>query len=458
MDTKELQAIKNRFGIIGLDPKLNRAIEVALQVSVTDLSVLVMGESGVGKESFPRIIHAFSRRKSQKYLSINCGAIPEGTIDSELFGHEKGSFTGAISDRKGYMEEADGGTIFLDEVGELPMATQARLLRVLETGEFLRVGSSEVRHTNVRVVAATNVNIREAIARGRFREDLYYRLAAVSIFVPPLRERDKRDIGLLFRTFSAQIASDNHFPKIELDEEAERKLASCYWRGNIRQLKNVVNQISVLEQGRKITVDILNKYLAEGEMNTQLVLASEVNSSRPEARPDANTGLIMAWMQRLQGDLDRMNSRISDIAGHTIPAQMVVEETPTIRAQVVEHDDPSAQQPTEVAQAYPQPAQPVYPAQPTQYPQQAGQYPPQAGAYPAVAPAGPAYGAAAGALNTTPMTPMDELTTVTLPEMETRMIKQTLIRCRGNRTKAARILGISSRTLFRRIKDLDIHV
>ena len=260
IDEKELQAIKQRFQIIGNTPALNRAIEIATQVAGTDLSVLITGESGVGKESFPKIIHQFSPRKHEKYIAVNCGAIPEGTIDSELFGHEKGSFTGALNDRKGYFEVADGGTIFLDEVGELPLPTQARLLRVLEVGEFIKVGSSNVLKTNVRVVAATKLNIPKAIQEGKFREDLYYRLNAVQIAVPPLRER-KNDIPLLFKKFASDFAEKYRMPTIYLTPEAQEVLVDYYWQGNIRQLKNIVEQLSIIEEHREITSDCLQNYL-----------------------------------------------------------------------------------------------------------------------------------------------------------------------------------------------------
>ena len=248
----DLVSLKQRFGVIGNSELLNRALEVAVRVAPTDLSVLVTGESGVGKEFFPQIIHAYSARKHNKYIAVNCGAIPEGTIDSELFGHEKGSFTGAVEARKGYFEEADGGTIFLDEVAELPLSTQVRLLRVLQTGEFMRVGSARVQRTDVRVVAATNMNLQEAIEKGRFREDLYYRLNTVPIAVPALRDR-REDIFLLFRKFASDVAVQYRMPPITLDDEARRMLEGYYWRGNIRQLKNVAEQISAIEENRVVT-------------------------------------------------------------------------------------------------------------------------------------------------------------------------------------------------------------
>ena len=260
MTNQELQSLKNRYDIIGNDPALNRALEVALAVAPTDITVLVTGESGVGKENIPKIIHQNSARKSGKYFAINCGAIPEGTIDSELFGHEKGSFTGAHEMRRGYFEEADGGTLFLDEIGELPMASQAKLLRVLQSGEFIRVGSSKVLKTDVRVIAATNVNLTEAIAEGRFREDLYYRLNTVPIKVPALRERS-HDIALLFRKFASDFAEKYRMPAIQLTEDAKAMLLAYPWPGNVRQLKNITEQISVIETNREINTEILQKYL-----------------------------------------------------------------------------------------------------------------------------------------------------------------------------------------------------
>lgn len=256
----DIQDLKQRFEIIGNSPALNRAIEVAVQVAPTDLSVLITGESGTGKEVFPQIIHQYSSRKHGKYIAVNCGAIPEGTIDSELFGHEKGSFTGALSDRKGYFQEADEGTIFLDEVGELPLPTQVRLLRVLETGEFIRVGSSKVIKTNVRVIAATNLNIPKAIEEGKFREDLYYRLNTVPIQILPLRERPE-DIHLLFRKFARDFAEKYRMPPLKLDDEARILLENYRWPGNVRQLKNITEQISIIEQTREITAEVLQRYL-----------------------------------------------------------------------------------------------------------------------------------------------------------------------------------------------------
>ncbi len=272
----DIQQIKQRFGIIGNSPGLNRAIDIAVQVAPTDLTVLITGESGTGKEIFPQIIHQLSVRKHNSYIAVNCGAIPEGTIDSELFGHEKGSFTGAVKSRKGYFEEADGGTIFLDEVGELPLSTQVRLLRVLETGEYIKVGSSHVMKTNVRVVAATNVNLQQAIQKGKFREDLYYRLNTVPVRIPPLRER-KEDIHLIFRKFAQDFSEKYRMPPIRLQEDAVHLLKSYSWKGNVRQLKNVTEQISVIEENRNINAETLSKYLPEETHNLPAIYGETVN-------------------------------------------------------------------------------------------------------------------------------------------------------------------------------------
>lgn len=276
MDKSEIQQVKMRFGIIGNAESLNRAIDVAMQVAATDLTVLITGESGVGKESFPKIIHQYSRRKHGPYIAVNCGAIPEGTIDSELFGHEKGAFTGAIGERKGYFGEANGGTIFLDEVGELPLSTQARLLRVLETGEFMKVGSSKVEKTDVRIVAATNVNFSKAISQGKFREDLYYRLSTVPIQIAPLRER-KNDIILLFKKFASDFAEKYRMPGITLTDKAKEVLSSYRWPGNIRQLKNITEQISIIEKNREVDEDTIRRYLPEAE-NMQTLPALSDNT------------------------------------------------------------------------------------------------------------------------------------------------------------------------------------
>jgi transcriptional regulator with PAS, ATPase and Fis domain len=293
-----VQSIKQRFEIIGNDPKLNRAIEKAIQVAPTDISVLVIGESGVGKESIPKIIHSLSHRKHGKYIAVNCGAIPEGTIDSELFGHEKGAFTGATSTREGYFEVANGGTIFLDEVGELPLTTQVRLLRVLENGEFIKVGSSQVQKTNVRIVAATNVNLFNAIEKGKFREDLYYRLSTVDISLPPLRER-KEDIHLLFRKFAADFAHKYKMPPLKLDENAIQLLQKFRWSGNIRQLRNVAEQLSVLETNRDITAITLQSYLPTEGTN----LPSVINDKKSDSDFNTEREILYKVLFDMKSDL-----------------------------------------------------------------------------------------------------------------------------------------------------------
>lgn len=306
----DILSVKQRFGIIGNSELLNRALEVAVRVAPTDLSVLVTGESGVGKEFFPQIIHAYSSRKHNKYVAVNCGAIPDGTIDSELFGHEKGSFTGAIDSRKGYFEEADGGTIFLDEVGELPLSTQVRLLRVLQTGEFMRVGSAKVQKTNVRVVAATNADLMKAISEGKFREDLYYRLNTVPISVPALRERPE-DIYVLFRKFASDVAVQYRMPAITLDPAARHMLERYYWRGNIRQLKNVAEQISAVEESRTITPEILARYLPDQNMESS---PSVMNTTKAE---DLNSEreLLYKVLFDMRSDINDLKRMVSDMHG-----------------------------------------------------------------------------------------------------------------------------------------------
>lgn len=340
MQTSELQAVKQRFGIIGNNSLLNRAIDIAVQVANTDLSVLITGESGVGKENFPQIIHQYSYRKHNSFIAINCGAIPEGTIDSELFGHEKGAFTSATSDRKGYFEVADGGTIFLDEVGELPLSTQVRLLRVLEAGEFMRVGSSKVQKTNVRIVAATNVNMLEAIQNNKFREDLYYRLNAVPIYVPPLRER-KEDILLLFRKFANDFAEKYNMPPIKLSEEAQILLQKYYWKGNIRQLKNVTEQISVIEHNRDISSDILAKYLPDSETRQMPALFSQ-GSSHDKSFNDEREILyqVLFDMKKDMNDLKKLVNNIIK-QGNINISEDPVYEVPTIFEQQQETHIPT---------------------------------------------------------------------------------------------------------------------
>jgi DNA-binding NtrC family response regulator len=339
MTQQELLAINQRFGIIGQNPQLNRDIEIAVQVARTDLSVLITGESGVGKEHFPKIIHAYSARKHGPYFAVNCGAIPEGTIDSELFGHEKGAFTDAKSEHKGYFEIADGGTLFLDEVGELPMPTQVRLLRVLETGEYLRMGSAQVRKTNVRVVAATNLNMRQAIDDGRFREDLYYRLNTVEIRVPALRER-KEDIPLLFRKFAVDFCNRYQMPPLSLNDEATRLLQNAYWRGNIRQLKNLAEQIAVIEMDHQINAETLRRYLPVEEHQQSIVLRG---SSQPAGKDYSHEiGILYNMVMQNKKDLEDLKKLLSgarhDILAHSLPT----EEVPTRHmeeVQAVEADE-----------------------------------------------------------------------------------------------------------------------
>lgn len=388
MMISEIQTIKQRFGIIGNNPQLNRAIEVAVQVAVTDLSVLITGESGVGKEFFPQIIHAYSARKHGPYFAVNCGAIPEGTIDSELFGHEKGAFTDAKADRKGYFEIANGGTLFLDEVGELPLSTQVRLLRVLETGEFIKMGSSQVQKTNVRVVAATNLDMQTAIQEGRFREDLYYRLNTVEIKVPALRER-REDIPLLFRKFAVDFSDRYRMPTVRLNEEANRLLQSYYWNGNVRQLKNVAEQISIIETNHDINAETLRKYIPETEKQSGIALAGHKMNSDAFMNERELLYKVLFDMKR---DMTELKAQFNELkAGAT---NTVVQ--------------------------YPTPSHSHLVSNPEDY---------------QIA---------------------DEVTEEpikTKEEVEREMIANALARHKGNRKKAAEELGMTERTLYRRLKE-----
>ncbi len=307
----DIISIKQRFGIIGNSELLNRALEIALRVAPTDLSILVTGESGVGKEFFPQIIHNYSSRKHKRYIAVNCGAIPEGTIDSELFGHEKGSFTGAYEARKGYFEEADGGTIFLDEVGELPLSTQVRLLRVLQSGEYIRVGSAKVQKTSVRVVAATNVNLMQSIAAGTFREDLFYRLSTVPIVVPALRERPE-DINLLFRKFASDVAAQYRMPAISLDPQARSVLEGYFWRGNIRQLKNVAEQISAIEQEREISAEVLMRYLPDQE-STLISVGTNANNQGSADNFSSERELLYKVLFDMRSDINDLKRMLQEL-------------------------------------------------------------------------------------------------------------------------------------------------
>ena len=322
---ESIQAIKQRFEIIGNDVKLNRAIEKSIQVAPTDISVLITGESGVGKEAMPKIIHSLSHRKHAKYIAVNCGAIPEGTIDSELFGHEKGSFTGATSTRSGYFEVADGGTIFLDEVGELPLTTQVRLLRVLENGEFLKVGSSQVQKTDVRIVAATNINMFEAIKKEKFREDLYYRLSTVEINIPPLRER-KDDIHLLFRKFASDFGQKYKMPTIRLEEDAVQLLLKYRWPGNIRQLRNIAEQISVLEESRTISANTLNGYLPNAS-NTNL--PAVIGNTKKEGDFSTEREILYKVLFDMKGDLNDLKKLTLELLKNN-DSEKVQEENETL--------------------------------------------------------------------------------------------------------------------------------
>ena len=396
MTQQELLAIKQRFGIMGQSPLLNRDIEIAVQVARTDLSVLITGESGVGKEHFPKIIHAYSARKHGAYFAVNCGAIPEGTIDSELFGHEKGAFTDAKAEHKGYFEIADGGTLFLDEVGELPLQTQVRLLRVLETGEFLRMGSSTVRKTNVRVVAATNLNMRQAIEDGRFREDLYYRLNTVEIRVPALRER-KEDIPLLFRKFAVDFCTRYQMPPLSLNDEATRLLQNCYWRGNIRQLKNLAEQIAVIEMDHQISADTLRKYLPKEENQQGLVLRNPTQEQSKDYSHEI--GILYNMVMQNKKDLEELKSLLTH-RDTAIPEFRDSKIAPTVI------QTPTDDEPWENGEV-------IEDERPTEQPQ---------------APA-------------------------SLEDTNRELMREALERSGGNRKVAAAQLGISERTLYRKIKE-----
>ena len=404
----DVQQIKQRFGIIGNNPGLNRAIDVALQVAPTDLSVLITGESGVGKETFPQIIHQNSQRKHGQYIAVNCGAIPEGTIDSELFGHEKGSFTGALADRKGYFEVADGGTIFLDEVGELPTPTQARLLRVLESGEFIKVGSSKVQKTNVRIVAATNVNLVQAVQEGKFREDLYYRLNTVPIQVPPLRERNE-DIILLFRKFASDCAEKYRMPAVRLEEDARQLLLSYRWPGNVRELKNVTERISVIEEQREITADILRLYLPNVSVEKFPVL---VKTEQEQKQFNSEREILYQVLFDMRKDVNELKKLVHEIMSGQIPMTSDV------------HDLSSVGSLSHVAT-------PTSFSQPIQAP-----------------------------VHTIHSTIQDaedvEEETLSLEEVEKDMIRKALERHNGRRKNAAADLKISERTLYRKIKEYNL--
>lgn len=417
---ESVQAIKQRFEIIGNDPKLNRAVEKAIQVAPTDISVLVTGESGVGKENIPKIIHALSHRKHGKYIAVNCGAIPEGTIDSELFGHEKGSFTGATSTREGYFEVADGGTIFLDEVGELPLTTQVRLLRVLENGEFIKVGSSQVQKTNVRIVAATNVGMSDAIAKGKFREDLYYRLSTVEIHLPPLRERHD-DIHLLFRKFASDFSHKYKMPAIKLDDPAVEALVRYRWGGNIRQLRNIAEQISVLETTRDISARTLQSYLPSEGSNLPSVIADKKSDSDFSTEREILYKVLFDMKNDLN-DLKKLTLELMKNGG----AKVKEDNSGLIRkiygeGENMDHDFEPAHHVS------------VLPAQKSQPAPVSGR--------------DEDYDFAET---------VEEEETLRLEQKEIEMIKKALQRNKGKRKAAANELGISERTLYRKIKQFDL--
>lgn len=436
MDNSELQKIKQRYNIVGNSDGLNRALDVALQVAPTDLSVLIIGESGVGKEIIPRVIHDNSPRRREKYFAINCGSIPEGTIDSELFGHEKGSFTGAIGESEGYFGIANKGTIFLDEVGELPIQTQARLLRVLETGEYIRVGGTEIRKTNVRIVAATNLNMRKAVSEGRFREDLYYRLNTIPIQMPPLRERGG-DILLLFRLFAMQMAEKYHLPKISLSEDAKQLMLKYKWPGNVRQLKNITEQMSVLSKEREIGLDALLQFIPKDEESTQLapIPQQSVGQHSYESEREilykilyelrGNVSDLRREMNSLRKQLDEARglngaqgfSQSQPIDNSIIPANYPIDVTPSRTSDIIQSHSDMLNSHSDLIHSRPE-AQEVEAEEIKDFDNEE----------------------------------MSENESLNLSRLGRQMIEKALERNNGNRKKAADELGISDRTLYRRIK------
>ena len=409
----DIQDIKQRFGIIGNDFELNRAIEVAIQVAPTDLSVLISGESGVGKESFPQIIHSFSHRKHGKYIAVNCGAIPEGTIDSELFGHEKGSFTGALNERKGYFEVTDGGTLFLDEIGELPLSTQVRLLRVLESGEFIRVGSSQVQKTDVRVIAATNVDLTFAIRENKFREDLYYRLNTVPIKVSPLRKRGE-DILLLFRKFANDFAERYKMPPVKLTEEAQQIMVAYRWPGNVRQLKNITEQISIIETEREITGEKIIHYIPAENVAT---LPALYNKSSDEKTFGSEREILYQVLFDMKRDMNDFKKTIHELKQEVLSLKMN-EGNPQILRKIYQDNE------EEYKSAQPDFATPVVIKTPGQ--------------------------------NHIEDTEEFVEESLSLEDKEIEMIIKSLEKHNGKRKIAARELGISERTLYRKIKEYNI--
>lgn len=419
MDTSELQKVKQRYNIVGNSDGLNRALDVALQVAPTDLSVLIIGESGVGKEIIPRVIHDHSPRRREKYFAINCGSIPEGTIDSELFGHEKGSFTGAIGESEGYFGIANKGTIFLDEVGELPIQTQARLLRVLETGEYIRVGGQEVRKTDVRIVAATNVNMRKAISEGRFREDLYYRLNTIPIQMPPLRERGN-DILLLFRLFAMQMAEKYRLPKISLSEDAKVIMLKYKWPGNVRQLKNITEQMSVLSQEREISAEMLLHYIPMDEESTQLAtIPSQTGGAHSY---ESERELLYKILYELRGNVSDLRRDVSSLRKQLDEARQL--------NGVSGFTSPNAITPVKSV----------------------SDFPARMDKTPSIRPVIPHH-----ATEDAVVEEINEPETLNLNDLGRQMLEKALERNNGNRKKAAQELGISDRTLYRRLKQYGLN-
>ena len=412
MDTSKLQIIKQRYNVVGNCDALNRALDVALQVAPTDLSVLIIGESGVGKEIIPRVIHDNSPRKREKYFAINCGSIPEGTIDSELFGHEKGSYTGAIGESEGYFGIANKGTLFLDEVGELPMATQARLLRVLETGEYIRVGGQEIRKTNVRIVAATNVNMRKAISEGKFREDLYYRLNTIPINMPPLRERGN-DILLLFRLFAMQMAEKYKLPKITLDDEAKQVMLKYKWPGNVRQLKNITEQMSVIAEKRVIDREEILRFIPQDTESTELALVDKGQGSHSY---ESEREILYKILYELRGNVSDLRRDLNNVRKQ-LETYRELEETAHYRHLA-----------TEGAQTLPATTQDAFRPDDKEV-----------------------KDAVAEEIQET--RPQREEESLNLNDNQRQMVVRALERNNGNRKKAAQELGLSDRTLYRRIKE-----
>lgn len=413
MDTSELQKIKQRYNIVGNCDELNHALDVALQVAPTDLSVLIIGESGVGKEIIPRIIHDNSPRRREKYFAINCGSIPEGTIDSELFGHEKGSFTGAIGESEGYFGTANKGTIFLDEVGELPLATQARLLRVLETGEYIRVGGQEIRKTNVRIVAATNVNMQKAVSEGRFREDLYYRLNTIPVKMPPLRERGN-DILLLFKLFTMQMAEKYNIPRITLTEDAKKIMLKYKWPGNVRQLKNITEQMSVLSTEREIDANTIHQFISEDPESTQLAMIPNQGGAHSY---ENERELLYKILYELRGNVSEMRREMNDMRKKIDEASKLENATPY-------------QQTT----PYPTTMHTLAPAE---------QHVPPYGMHDM---------RQQNRVEDVEVEEIKDSDSLNLNDLGRQMVERALEKNGGNRKKAAAELGISDRTLYRRIK------